>query len=76
MAPAEEAKKDADSKPAESKPQQMALEEDDEFEEFDTDTWDESATDPADARLWVDTWDDDDTGDDFTAKLRQELASK
>ncbi|KAI7835023.1 hypothetical protein BX661DRAFT_195578 [Kickxella alabastrina] len=41
-----------------------ALEEDDEFEEFD---------DKEDVTLWDDNWDDDDLEDDFSKQLRVEL---
>ena len=38
--------------------------------------WDPSETEPTNSQLWVDTWDDDSTGDDFTKQLRQELERK
>ncbi|AEO60769.1 hypothetical protein MYCTH_109876 [Thermothelomyces thermophilus ATCC 42464] len=61
---------------AEQKP--AALEEDDEFEDFPVDDWaaeDTEAASGAGARqhLWEESWDDDDTTDDFSAQLKEEL---
>lgn len=50
------------------------LEEDDEFEEFEQETWDLQAEDAEDQQLWQDGWDEDDGDDDFTKQLRAELA--
>ncbi|KAJ1902427.1 hypothetical protein LPJ66_000038 [Kickxella alabastrina] len=50
-----------------------ALEEDDEFEEFDVEDWNEDAEDKEDVTLWDDNWDDDDLEDDFSKQLRVEL---
>ena len=51
------------------------LAEDDEFEEFDAETWDKADEDHEDQALWGDNWDDDDVGDDdFSKQLRAELA--
>ena len=46
---------------------------DDEFEEFQQDTWDAKAEDAEDPKLWQDDWDDDDVDDDFCRHLREEL---
>jgi len=49
------------------------LAEDDEFEEFQQETWDEKEEAQEDEQLWEDNWDDDDVDDTFSAQLRQEL---
>ncbi|KAJ1334144.1 26 proteasome complex subunit DSS1 [Microdochium nivale] len=61
------------------------LEEDDEFEDFPVEDWPAEETEAAataasgDAagtttgHLWEESWDDDDTTDDFSAQLREEL---
>ncbi len=51
------------------------LEEDDEFEEFETEEWSENDKDltenaNGDQNLWEDNWDDDNVEDDFTLQLR------
>ena len=48
------------------------LEEDDEFEEFETDDWNEAdgAESDKETNLWEDNWDDDNVEDDFTLQLR------
>jgi len=50
------------------------LEEDDEFEEFESDNWgkDEEET-AAVAQQWADDWDDEQIDDDFSKQLRAEL---
>ncbi|KAF2998324.1 hypothetical protein E8E14_000693 [Neopestalotiopsis sp. 37M] len=65
-----------------------ALEEDDEFEDFPVEDWPENETEKAaqaaqsategegkegEKYLWEKSWDDDDTSDDFSAQLREEL---
>ncbi|CAM1510657.1 Fc.00g009920.m01.CDS01 [Cosmosporella sp. VM-42] len=66
--------------PAEAKPEQKtaALGEDDEFEDFPVDDWPEDQTEAAQGsgetkHLWEESWDDDDTNDDFSAQLKEEL---
>jgi DSS1/SEM1 family len=52
-----------------------ALEEDDEFEEFQPEHWSKSETSAAAAastQQWMDNWDDD-IEDDFVKSLREEL---
>jgi DSS1/SEM1 family len=52
-----------------------ALEEDDEFEEFQPEHWSKSETSAAAAgstQQWMDNWDDD-IEDDFVKALREEL---
>lgn len=58
-----------DPKPA------AALEEDDEFEDFPVENWTQEDTEvPGDnTHLWEESWDDDDTSDDFSAQLKEEL---
>lgn len=49
------------------------LEEDDEFEEFETEDWNEIDKDgdaEKEVNLWEDNWDDDNIEDDFTMQLR------
>jgi hypothetical protein len=50
------------------------LEEDDEFEEFEQETWDPKAEAAEDQQLWQDGWDEDDDDGEFTQQLRAELA--
>ncbi|KAF4632455.1 hypothetical protein G7Y89_g5665 [Cudoniella acicularis] len=58
-----------DTKPA------AALEEDDEFEDFPVENWTQEETEvPGDnTHLWEESWDDDDTSEDFSAQLKEEL---
>jgi len=60
--------KDAQAPPAK-------LEEDDEFEDFPAEDWTEENTDlpSGNMHLWEESWDDDDTNDDFSAQLKEEL---
>ncbi|MCJ1314200.1 hypothetical protein MMC25_007880 [Agyrium rufum] len=54
-----------------------ALEEDDEFEDFPVEDWPieetAEAQKDANAHLWEESWDDDDTNEDFAKELRAEL---
>jgi len=63
--------------PAQPKEQTPAakLEEDDEFEDFPSEDWTEENTDlpSGNTHLWEESWDDDDTNDDFSAQLKEEL---
>ncbi|KAI1075547.1 DSS1/SEM1 family-domain-containing protein [Whalleya microplaca] len=76
----------AESKPEQTQTQQKsatALEEDDEFEDFPVEDWPAEETESAATttggndgttqHLWEESWDDDDTSDDFSAQLREEL---
>ncbi|TVY18862.1 putative 26S proteasome complex subunit sem-1 [Lachnellula arida] len=67
------ADKSADST-KETKPA-AALEEDDEFEDFPVENWTQEDTEvPGDnTHLWEESWDDDDTSEDFSAQLKEEL---
>ncbi|KAH9865532.1 26S proteasome complex subunit [Plenodomus biglobosus] len=58
-----------DKKPA------TQLEEDDEFEDFPVEDWTEEETQipGGNAHLWEESWDDDDTNEDFSVQLREEL---
>ncbi|KAK0636753.1 DSS1/SEM1 family-domain-containing protein [Bombardia bombarda] len=78
-------KSDAKSAAAETKPDDVtvaksaaALEEDDEFEDFPVDDWAPEETEAANGteatqHLWEESWDDDDTTDDFSTQLKEEL---
>jgi 26 proteasome complex subunit DSS1 len=50
-----------------------AIEEDDEFEEFQDANWGKGDEDAEDTQQWQDNWDVDDMDDDFTKNLREEL---
>lgn len=65
----------ATSPPTEATASAMeAIEEDDEFEEFQVAHWGKSEEDAADdTQQWMDNWDADDMDDDFTKNLREEL---
>ncbi|KAL6703189.1 26S proteasome complex subunit [Coniothyrium glycines] len=58
-----------DKKPA------TQLEEDDEFEDFPVEDWTEEETQipGGNAHLWEESWDDDDTNEDFAVQLKEEL---
>jgi 26 proteasome complex subunit DSS1 len=49
-----------------------SLEEDDEFEDFPVEDWTEEETQipNGNAHLWEESWDDDDTNEDFAVQLR------
>ncbi|CAK4033990.1 related to SEM1 Regulator of exocytosis and pseudohyphal differentiation [Lecanosticta acicola] len=52
------------------------LEEDDEFEDFPVEDWakeEEVGSQTANTHLWEESWDDDDTSDDFSVQLKEEL---
>ena len=52
------------------------LEEDDEFEDFPVEDWtkeEEVGSQAAATHLWEESWDDDDTSDDFSVQLKAEL---
>ncbi|RDA94027.1 hypothetical protein CP533_5281 [Ophiocordyceps camponoti-saundersi (nom. inval.)] len=70
--------KPADQQKAEAESKAAVLGEDDEFEDFPSDDWPEDQTEAAQGNseakhLWEESWDDDDTSDDFSAQLREEL---
>jgi len=52
-----------------------ALEEDDEFEDFPAEDWAEEDTElpSGNQHLWEESWDDDETNDDFSKQLAEEL---
>jgi len=64
----------AKTPPKEQKPT-AALEEDDEFEDFPVEDWtqDETEVRGDNTHLWEESWDDDDTSEDFSAQLKDEL---
>ena len=50
------------------------LEEDDEFQEFDSASWEDAKVEETESnQLWKDDWDDDDAVDDFTQQLRTQI---
>eukprot|EP00891_Asterochloris_glomerata_P001161 jgi/Astpho2/1161/Aster-x0049 len=64
----------AQQKPDANKQQQgKALEEDDEFEEFEDKDWDDSQTLPSNPALWEADWDDTSGNDNFAAQLQEQL---
>ncbi|OCK85913.1 hypothetical protein K432DRAFT_421370 [Lepidopterella palustris CBS 459.81] len=65
--------KNGDAKEIEKKPTQ--LEEDDEFEDFPVEDWTEEDTQlpSGNTHLWEESWDDDDTSEDFSVQLKEEL---
>ncbi|KAK3053709.1 26S proteasome complex subunit [Coniosporium uncinatum] len=68
-APNIDSSKNQQQKPA------AALEEDDEFEDFPVEDWDQEDTSlpGGNTHLWEESWDDDDTSDDFSNLLKEEL---
>ncbi|OAA61805.1 dss1/sem1 [Niveomyces insectorum RCEF 264] len=71
--------KDAGEPAVEQKAEQqeqksLTLGEDDEFEDFPVDDWGaeetEAASEGAAKHLWDESWDDDDTSDDFSTQLK------
>jgi len=65
-----------DNKPA-AKPAAQ-LEEDDEFEDFPIEDWSKeeevgASGKAATTHLWEESWDDDDTTDDFSVQLKEQL---
>ncbi|XP_011623726.1 protein DSS1 HOMOLOG ON CHROMOSOME V-like [Amborella trichopoda] len=51
------------------------FEDDDEFEEFESEEWDDKEDGNEVLQLWEDDWDDDDVNDDFSIQLKRELES-
>jgi len=66
---------DKSSQPTKDQKPAAALEEDDEFEDFPVENWTQEDTEvPGDnTHLWEESWDDDDTSEDFSAQLKEEL---
>jgi len=66
---------DASSAPTKEQKPAAALEEDDEFEDFPVEDWTQDDTEVAgdNTHLWEESWDDDDTSEDFAAQLKEEL---
>ncbi|CZT24572.1 related to SEM1 Regulator of exocytosis and pseudohyphal differentiation [Ramularia collo-cygni] len=68
----------SDNKDNSQQPQKPAaqLEEDDEFEDFPVEDWakeEEVGSQTANTHLWEESWDDDDTTDEFSVQLKEEL---
>jgi len=53
----------------------VALEEDDEFEDFPVEDWpaEDAEVPGGNAHLWEESWDDDDESEDFSKQLKEEL---
>ena len=68
---AEAAPKNGEPATTEKKPAAQ-LEEDDEFEDFPAEDWTEEDTQipGGNTHLWEESWDDDDTSDEFAVQLR------
>merc|ERR1712093_734907 len=66
---------DMSAAPAKGSKPTAALEEDDEFEDSPVENWTQEETEvPGDnTHLWEESWDDDDTSEDFSAQLKEEL---
>ncbi|KAI5369590.1 hypothetical protein Slin15195_G004650 [Septoria linicola] len=63
-------------KPLQPQTKAAQLEEDDEFEDFPVEDWakeDEVGQQAGNTHLWEESWDDDDTTDDFSVQLKEEL---
>lgn len=65
------------SQPLAPKKPAAQLEEDDEFEDFPVEDWpaeeELGASGAGTTHLWEESWDDDDTSDEFSAQLKEEL---
>jgi len=64
------------SQPLQSQKPAAQLEEDDEFEDFPVEDWakeEEVGSQANNTHLWEESWDDDDTTDDFSVQLKEEL---
>ncbi|KAF2002769.1 hypothetical protein P154DRAFT_430249 [Amniculicola lignicola CBS 123094] len=58
--------------PKDQKPATQQLEEDDEFEDFPIEDWTEEDTEipGGNNHLWEESWDDDDTNEEFAVQLK------
>ncbi|KAI8921467.1 hypothetical protein BC831DRAFT_477151 [Entophlyctis helioformis] len=63
--------KKGEEKKAEAKPA-VALEDDDEFEDFPTEPWKDAATELGSLPQWDDAWEDEDQSEDFASQLKAE----
>jgi 26 proteasome complex subunit DSS1 len=70
--PTADASKPADAQAPATDKKPAVLEEDDEFEDFPVEDWTEEETQipNGNAHLWEESWDDDDTNEDFAVQLR------
>lgn len=57
----------------EGKHKNLAIEEDDELEEFEQEDWNELMEDEADVGLWEEDWEDEDPNEEFIRHLREQL---
>ncbi|KAF1356752.1 DSS1/SEM1 family-domain-containing protein [Delphinella strobiligena] len=66
-----------DSKPLAPQKPVAQLEEDDEFEDFPVEDWpaeeELGASGAGTTHLWEESWDDDDTSNEFSVQLKEEL---
>jgi 26 proteasome complex subunit DSS1 len=69
-----EAKTTAPASSAPALPEPEVVDEDDEFEDFPTETWGaDQLAGAAEEGLWADDWEDEDVDADFDKVLREEL---
>ncbi|KAI8590239.1 hypothetical protein BDZ88DRAFT_415314 [Geranomyces variabilis] len=54
----------------------IALEEDDDFEDFPADDWEQTEEEQLDSHQWEDTWADDDEGEDLAVQLESETEKR
>ncbi|RJE24886.1 proteasome complex subunit Sem1 [Aspergillus sclerotialis] len=79
MSNTSQSKQDEPTQQSQQKP--PVLEEDDEFEDFPVEDWPAeeaeqasgSAANGNNVHLWEESWDDDDTAEDFSKQLKEEL---
>lgn len=71
----DKSKKSDDAAQKETQKPAAPLEEDDEFEDFPIEDWQEEDTQlpGGNTHLWEESWDDDDTNEDFAVQLKEEL---
>jgi len=68
--------KDGKTQPLQPQKPAAQLEEDDEFEDFPVEDWakeEEVGSKTANTHLWEESWDDDDTTDDFSIQLKEQI---
>ncbi|PGH14181.1 hypothetical protein AJ80_06050 [Polytolypa hystricis UAMH7299] len=68
-------KQQSESAVSEQPQKPVALEEDDEFEDFPVEDWPQEEAESGNTadHLWEESWDDDDTNEDFSKQLKEEL---
>lgn len=75
IASSKAAEKATSEAPKDTQKPTAALEEDDEFEDFPVEDWpqEEAEVPGGNTHLWEESWDDDDTSEDFSKQLKEEL---